>query len=227
MMLEKLHSSFKTIDNFIGGFEQSQVNFIESSERFLFDLIHQLCVKAVISFDQDVIYIDGGNSLNPYALTTYCRKYRVKSKRVLSKIKISRAFTAYQLSTLIDDKLEKIAGDASLVVVSRILDLLIDENVKRKEANKILERGIKKIIEITKNRNLISIITNYKSFRNYSFRKILYQNADKIVRIESHKKKCLRVRLEDRFLDFYPVPIYQMTLDDYLINYFRIQLISS
>lgn len=211
-----LHSSFTTIDNFVGGFETSKINFIESADPFLFDLIHQLCVKAVISFNKDVIYIDGGNSLNPYVLATYCKRYRVKSKQVLSKIKISRAFTAYQLSTLIDEELEKMVGNTSLIIVSRILDQLIDENVKHKEANKMLERGIKKIRELTESRNLISIITNYKIFRHYSFRKLIYENADKVVRIERHKKKCLRVKLEDRFLDFHPVPIYQMTLDDYI-----------
>ena len=212
----KLHTSFRTIDNFIGGFEASKLNFIESTNHFLFDLIHQLCVKAVISYNKNVIYIDGGNSLNPYTLTTYCKRYRAKPKLVFSKIKISRAFTAYQLSSLIDEELEKRVDDTSLVVVSRILDLLLDENVKKKEAGIMLERGIKKIKELTENHNLISIITNYKLFRHFSFRKIIYQNADKIVRIENHNKKCLRVRLEDRFLDYFPVPIYQMTLDDFI-----------
>ncbi len=52
------------------------------------------------------IYLDGGNTFNPYAISAIAQQNDVDPKATLERIFVSRAFTAYQLSALIFETLE-------------------------------------------------------------------------------------------------------------------------
>ena len=58
-----LYTSLYPLDEFIGGFEASQVVLLDSSSAFLFDLVSTLCVQAVDTFNEEVIFVDGGYHL--------------------------------------------------------------------------------------------------------------------------------------------------------------------
>ena len=99
-------TSIATLDEFIGGFPSSQVTLIDSSDRLLFDVVHLLCINQVIGDGREVVWVDGGNSINPYHLAGLCKRQRVNAQEALDSINVSRAFTAYQMVTLIDEMLE-------------------------------------------------------------------------------------------------------------------------
>jgi hypothetical protein len=82
-----------------------------------------------------VVYIDGGNTFDPYSVSVIAREYSLEPKSVLEKILISRAFTAYQLTALIFEKLEATMKRhrSKLVIISDVASLFLDRDVPKKE----------------------------------------------------------------------------------------------
>ena len=101
--IRSLNTSITVLDSFIGGFPSGKITLIDSSDRLLFDLIHLLCIDQVIGDGREVVWIDGGNSINPYQLVGLCKRKRVSAREAMDSINLSRAFTAYQMVTLIDE----------------------------------------------------------------------------------------------------------------------------
>ncbi|MBU0685670.1 MAG: hypothetical protein KJ653_07495, partial [Candidatus Thermoplasmatota archaeon] len=102
-----LNTSILQLDELTGGFKSAQVTLFDSDNNYATSLLHLLCIKAISQFDEEVVWIDGGNTIDPYAISSLCKRLRLDKRDILSRINISRAFTAYQLVTLIDDKLEE------------------------------------------------------------------------------------------------------------------------
>ena len=95
------------IDALIGGLKPRTMTLIDSADRLVFDMVNMMSVNAVSQNHDEVIWVDGGNSANPFQLTAVCKRFRLSSDEVLPSVTLSRAFTAYQMSTLIEDMLEK------------------------------------------------------------------------------------------------------------------------
>ena len=94
------------LDSFIGGLRPNHLTLIDSADRMLFDLTHTLCVNGVGTLNSDVVWIDGGNSVDPYEIGRICRRFGRDPNEVLDSVRVARAFTAYQLVSLIDERLE-------------------------------------------------------------------------------------------------------------------------
>src|SRR5659263_756688 len=47
------------------------------------------------------MFVDGGNSFNPYALSKMAKSFGEEPRKVLSRIHVARAFTEYQMDSLI------------------------------------------------------------------------------------------------------------------------------
>lgn len=217
-----LHSSIAVLDRFLGGFESSKLALLHGSDAFMFDFVYTLCARAVIDLGANVVYVDGGNEMNPYKLSNLCKRYRADKRMVLSKINVARAFTAYQMVTIIDNELEKTVNEvvADVLVVSCLPTLFYDSDLQHSESRSMYRDCTNKLKELTNKYNLITIITNFDRAshkkRKPTFKKLLYLNADKIVRFE--KRKTLRVWDETKYsyIDYYPVPCNQTVLDDFL-----------
>ena len=50
----------------------------------------------------DVIVLDGANGFDPYTVSSFARKTLISPERLLKKIRIARAFTCYQMATLVE-----------------------------------------------------------------------------------------------------------------------------
>ena len=50
----------------------------------------------------DVIVLDGANGFDPYMVSFFARKALIPPERLLKKIRIARAFTCYQMATLVE-----------------------------------------------------------------------------------------------------------------------------
>lgn len=87
-------------------------------------------------FDSSVIYVDGGNTFNPYAISSAAQLRGFDPKVALERIFISRAFTAYQLSSLIFDKLKDAVEKyrSKVIIISDITSLFLDPDVPKREA---------------------------------------------------------------------------------------------
>lgn len=217
----RLNTSVRVLDDFMGGFPSSQVTLIDSSDRLVLDIVHLLCVNQVLEEGREVVWVDGGNSVNPYALTSLCKRFRVRSGEVLESVNVSRAFTAYQLVTLIEDMMEPevVRTDAGLLVISSFPDLFQDKDMWWSESLQLMKRCLASIGEVTKRHDTVTLVTNLGLSRmlyKKSLRNLMYSSADRVVRVEN-VRAALRVSVvnEGRSMLYHPVPYYQRTLDEF------------
>ena len=89
-----------------------------------------------------VLYVDGANAFDPYILVRIARRAGADARGLLSRLKVSRAFTCHQLETLLCERLAAavLAERPALVVVAGWGDLFHDENVPEREAMRLLDR---------------------------------------------------------------------------------------
>jgi len=82
--------------------------------------------------------LDGGNCFNVYGVARALRCYTPQVTEALERIAVARAFTCYQMATLL-------AETPTSVTPTLVLDLLVtfgDENVKRGERTRLLDECI-------------------------------------------------------------------------------------
>jgi hypothetical protein len=153
--------SIPAIDTLTGGFEPGKVTLIDSSSRFVFQLASLLCVRAAL--DGPVVFVDGGNSIDPYGIARICRARRLDARLVLSRIRVARAFTAYQLSTLVNERLDWAVREsaAGTIVVACPLDLLFDKDVPWRESYQLTRRSLGEIKAIAREAGVVAIVTHY------------------------------------------------------------------
>ena len=217
-----IDTSITALDSFLEGFGSSEVTLIDSSDRLLFDMVHLLSVNHVLGEGREVVWVDGGNSINPYSLAGICKRLRVDSQEVLDSINVSRAFTAYQYVTLIEEMMEEEVRrtHAGMFVLSCFPDLFLDKDMWWSESQQLMRRCLTKVQDVTKRYGLITLVTNFglsKLLYKKSLRSMMYSSADRVLRIEN-TRSALRLTLvnEGRQTLYHPVPYYQRTLDEFL-----------
>ena len=125
-----------------------------------------LCVRAQLptslgGLGSNVIFIDGGNTFRLYQIARLARLHQLDPKKTLKRIYISRAFTAYQLTSLILEKLDEVVKryDAKLVVISDIAGLFLDKEIPDEEAGRVFSHIATYLSNFTKENQLILLST--------------------------------------------------------------------
>ena len=139
-----------------------------------------------------VVYIDGGNSFDPYGVSSIAREYGLEPKSVLERVLVSRAFTAYQLAALVFEKLERTLKKCrgKLVIISDVTGLFLDRDVPKKEGMDIFMKMIWYLSELASRRRAIVVASNFH--RPYSSRSlfldaVLFGRANVVVRLKESK----------------------------------------
>jgi len=105
----------------------------------------------------DVIVLDGANRFDPYTVSSFARKVLISPERLLKSIRIARAFTCYQMATLMGEQLASLLrqeGATELrqrpwVILLGPLTTFLDEDVSEREVRPLFERSLKKIEEMS------------------------------------------------------------------------------
>ncbi len=160
-------------------------------------LIFRLCAICQLSsekggFDSPVVYVDGGNTFNPYVISAVAREFGLTPKSALERVFVSRAFTAYQLSALVLETLEDAVKyfRSKLVVVSEIINLFLDRDVPKREAIEIFNQMMLYLADLAIRRKIIVIATcfNDEPSRRHDFlQSILLGKASTIARVTESK----------------------------------------
>jgi len=216
-------TTIRRLDRFIGGFPRARISLLEGQHEFLLNLVARIIVHTVSFSDRDVIYVDGGNTLDPYLLTTACRLFRQDPEYVLRHIQVARAFTVFQLDTMLTQNLERILDQVKprLVLVSCISELYLDRDVNWSEAKVLFESGFLKLQEMTKKYNTTTILTNLdrdRSIHRFELGRRLRQWLEPENRINLKRPSANKLRFvkgTGEFLDYLPLPSYQWSLDDF------------
>jgi hypothetical protein len=216
-----LGTSMILLDELIGGFRSSKVTLLDSDNSYSSTLLHLLCVRAIAQFDEEVVWIDGGNEISPYAISALCKRLMLDKRDILSRVNVSRAFTAYQLVTLIDEKLEEQVKKSapSTVIVSSITELFLDKDMKWMESHQLLRRCVDDISRITRDYETITVVSN-DSHRHArpspGLTALLYDGSDLALQIRTRRNGLLlRAPKKDKEVLFHPVPWNQATMEDF------------
>lgn len=142
--------------------------------------------------NSSAVYLDGGNTFNPYVISTVARQHGLDPRATLKRIFVSRAFTAYQLSALILELLEDALKQykSKLVLISDITSLFLDRDVPAKEAVEIFSKRVSRLSDIAKKRKVIIITSCFPhshSRRRVFLESLLFGKANTIVKVGEGK----------------------------------------
>jgi hypothetical protein len=139
---------------------------------------------------------------------------RVDQRKILSRIHIVRAFTEYQMETLIKGLDTAIREwNAGVLIISYLPNLFYSpNNNSNKNSKKLLESSIKHLKSITKSSNMITVIT---SFGDFCFEdKLLASKADRVIHIKK-TKNIIRIIDDGKVSEHTPVASGQTRFSDF------------
>ncbi len=104
----------------------------------------------------EVIVLDGANRFNSYTVSSFARRALIPPEKLLKSIRIARAFTCYQMATLMGEQLTLLLrrkGTTELpqkpwVILLGPLTTFLDEDVPEREVRPLFERSLRKIEEM-------------------------------------------------------------------------------
>lgn len=141
-----------------------------------------LCVRSQLpkklkGLESSVVFNDGGNTFDPYTVSSIAREYSLDPEKVLDRIFISRAFTAYQLAALIFEK----SGEAlrkyksKLLVISEITTLFLDRDIPKTESMNIFNKLASYLSQLASEEEIIILATSIP--RSYSLRSLYFNSV--------------------------------------------------
>jgi hypothetical protein len=188
-----VHSGLPELDDLLGGFKAGEITLVDGTSDFIADLPNQLCANTYRTFQSDTIYIDGGVCADPYKIARYARLLELDQHDVLSHVHISRAFTVYQLSTLIQEQLEPLIKKQTprTLIIGMLPVLYHDPDVSSREAQTIFKHDLELLQQLTKKYQLVTVFTNYNTFQLVTHRglgKLLYDAVHEIVSMKQFEQ---------------------------------------
>lgn len=96
-----------------------------------------LALAAQLTLCGPVRIFDGGNQLDVYQIAQSLRRRSAQVEMLLEQVRLSRAFSCYQMSAL----LQNAAPDSAPLLVFDLAATFYDENVSLKEAQRLLKNA--------------------------------------------------------------------------------------
>jgi hypothetical protein len=167
----RLTLNMPDVDQLFPGFKPGDFAVFYGSPS-LISLASRICVRAQIptqlgGLSSNVVFIDGGNTFRLYKTARIAQMHGLDPRKVLERIFISRAFTAYQLTSIIMEKLEETVKkyNTKIVVISDIAGFFLDEDIPEEEAQKIYSQILNYLSSFAKKHQII-LITTYLPHNN-------------------------------------------------------------
>jgi hypothetical protein len=146
-----------------------------------------------------VLYLDGANQISPLLIARFARERGLDPSAFNTLIRVSRAFTCFQLTELIR-RVPKVLGAfaADVLIVTALPDLFFDEDVRDREACASFEHALEGLQEIAMHPISIAIFsdaTSFKTKRRDLFQQLCKQ-ASQVLRVESRSDSELSFTCE-------------------------------
>ncbi len=173
------------------------------------DVLFRLCAASVVSLDRDALFVDGGNSFNPYSLSRIAKSFGAEPRKVLSRIHVARAFTDYQMDALIhglQDAVER--WNPAVLAISYLPSLFSGSDGMR-----LFEPLLEHLKLLTASSDVITAITSFGG--SWYGDRLLASRADRVIRIEQPSKKLIRLFDNGHIFEYMPVPPGQMRFTDF------------
>lgn len=102
------------------------------------------------------VVLDGTNRFDPYGVSAFARKMLIPADKILKKILIARAFTCYQMTTLVRERLAFLDDREGLtlsskpsVIIIGPMNTFLDEDIREDESRFIFSRFLRRIEEMS------------------------------------------------------------------------------
>jgi hypothetical protein len=217
----------RNIDRLFAGFAEGDFAVLYGMPAVQSLSLH-LAVNAQLPFqlgglETKAVFIDGGNSFRLYQVSRLAQLHQLDPKQVLEQIYISRAFTVYQMTSLILEKLKETVDrlHSKLVIISDIAELFLDRDVPRKEASEVFNQLTFYLSRFAEEYHLIVIATcpSHNDSRRYSFlRAVACGRANVVMSVKASKfGQCLILEKHPSFrLGYADFPSENLTLDRFM-----------
>jgi hypothetical protein len=165
--------NMRNVDVLFPGFAPGDFAVIYGSPSAVF-LTSMLCVKAQLpiqlgGLSSNVVFIDGGNTFRLYQVARLAQIHQLNPKQALDRIYLSRAFTAYQMTSLIMERLKEAVEkfNAKLVIISDIAGLFLDKDIPDEEARRVFSQVTAYLQNFAREKQIILLAT-YMPHQNNS-----------------------------------------------------------
>jgi hypothetical protein len=153
-----------------------------------------LCVRAQLpsqigGLSSSVVYIDGGNTFRLYQISRLSQIYHLDPEQTLDHIYLARAFTAYQMTALIMERLKDAVEkyNAKLVIVSDIADLFLDKDIPDEEARRVFSQVVAYLQSFARQHQIILIATypsRHSNSRNNYLQNVTCERANIVLALK-------------------------------------------
>ncbi len=215
------------VDELFPGFAPGDFAMLYGSPSVI-SLTSLLCIRAQLpvqlgGLGSNVVFIDGGNTFRLYKIARLAQLHQLNPREVLERIFISRAFTAYQLTSLILDKLEEAVKtyNAKLVVISDVAGFFLDKDVAHEEAQRVYSQIVSYLSNFARKHQIIVVATYLpysESRRNSLLQEITCARANTVLAF-SKTAYTREVTLEKHpsfMLGTAELPSENLTLTDFM-----------
>jgi hypothetical protein len=186
----------RNVDELFPGFAAGDFAVIHGSSSVQ-SLLSLLCVKAQLpvqlgGLSSNVVFVDGGNSFRLYHIARLAQIHQLDPEQALDRIYISRAFTAYQLTSLVIERVQEAVErfQAKLVLISDIAGLFLNKDVPDEEARSVFGQVITYLSSFAR-KNQIILVTTYpqhqNSERNLYLKNIVCEKANVVIALHQTK----------------------------------------
>jgi len=194
----RLSLNIENIDSLFPGFMFGDFAVLHGSSAVQ-SLLSGLCVRAQFPYqlgglEASVLFVDGGNSFRLYDVSAFAQSCELDPKEVLERIFVSRAFTAYQLTSLVFEQLQSAIEkyDSKLVILSNLAQLFLDSDVPKKEAQEVFLQLTTYLANFAKKNRVILVATHPPRFcskRSRFFEEVLCGRANVVAAIRKFRDK--------------------------------------
>jgi len=194
----QLTLNIENVDNLFPGFMLGDFAVFQGSSAIQ-SMLSSLCVRAQLPYqlgglETNVLFVDGSNSFRLYEVSTIAQACELDPATVLGRIFVSRAFTVYQLTSLIFEQLQNSIEkyDSKLVIISNPAQLFLDKDVPDKEAGEVFLQLTAYLANFAKKNRVILVATHHPPFwakQSRFFREVLCGRANVVASIKKFKHR--------------------------------------
>ncbi len=157
--LKVYNTGFFLFDRMIGAFLPGRIYLLVGDNSLCFHLLDRLGALAA-SAGCEVRYVDGGHRVNPFSMASVLRARMIDPGEALERIHIARAFTAYQMDSLIRSGLPTEGTD--MVLISAIDRMLCDPEVELDAAKGMLANWMETLHQLAEKGTCVVITATGK-----------------------------------------------------------------
>ena len=188
-----LSLNIENIDSLFPGFMFGDFAVLHGSSAVQ-SLLSNLCVRGQLPYqlgglETNVLFVDGSNSFRLYDVSAFAQSCELDPKEVLERIFVFRAFTAYQLTSLVFEQLQSAIErfDSKLVILSNLALLYFDSDVPKKEAQEVFLQLTAYLADFAKKNQVILVASHPPRFwskRSRFFEEVLCWRANVVASIK-------------------------------------------